>query len=474
MTITNSTRLVTYTGNGVTTEFDFTFLIPTGALVVTLYEIATGVEGAPLSDALYSATGLDDATGGTVTYPLVGSPLAATHKINIKRDVAATQDLNLTNQSPYFPEELEEQLDRIVMMIQQNEETLDRAVTVVPGSGIDPANLIDDLTTASAAAVAAAAAAALDAAAAAASAIAAAASAGTFTTVPVQVVVGAAKATPVDADLIGIVETAGPVLKKTTWLQAWTNYFKVKADAVYLALTGGTLTGDLSVTKSSPQISLIKSASGQTAAIAGLNGANTRWLMEIGNADTESGSNAGSRFILSRYNDAGAYLDSPLYITRDADPIYLPKGQINFPTTQNASSDANTLDDYEEGTFTPAFAATGSTFVYGTQYGSYTKIGNRVSGNIFLQLGAGNTLSANTLTITGMPFTSGESQLCYFSPRWAGSTTSYVNMTASLAAGASVLTISALTAAAINFTVQNANAALANNGLIALNFSYKV
>src|SRR4030066_820181 len=33
--------------------------------------------------------------------------------------------------------------------------------------------------------------------------------------------------------------------------------------------------------------------------------------------------------------------------------INLTGGQIKFPATQNASADANTLDDYEEGTFTP-------------------------------------------------------------------------------------------------------------------------
>jgi hypothetical protein len=54
-------------------------------------------------------------------------------------------------------------------------------------------------------------------------------------------------------------------------------------------------------------------------------------------------------------------------------------GQIVFPATQSASSNANTLDDYEEGTFTPSFgSATGSLTSY-TSSGRYTKIGNQVS-----------------------------------------------------------------------------------------------
>lgn len=43
------------------------------------------------------------------------------------------------------------------------------------------------------------------------------------------------KPTPIDADEIGYNDTADSnKAKKLTWLQAWTNYFKVKADAFYL------------------------------------------------------------------------------------------------------------------------------------------------------------------------------------------------------------------------------------------------
>jgi len=88
-----------------------------------------------------------------------------------------------------------------------------------------------------AAAAASASAASGSATAAAASAVAAAASAASVTPLPNQVVASAAKSAPVDADLLATVETAGPTLKKTTWLQAWTGYFKGKADALYRTLT---------------------------------------------------------------------------------------------------------------------------------------------------------------------------------------------------------------------------------------------
>jgi len=51
---------------------------------------------------------------------------------------------------------------------------------------------------------------------------------------------------------------------------------------------------------------------------------------------------------------------------------------ITFPATQSASSDANCLDDYEEGTWTPTIASqTGSITSY-TSAGQYTKIGRNV------------------------------------------------------------------------------------------------
>lgn len=63
-------------------------------------------------------------------------------------------------------------------------------------------------------------------------------------------------------------------------------------------------------------------------------------------------------------------------------------GQIVFPATQNASAGANTLDDYEEGSFTPTitFDTAGDlNVVYSTQTGFYTKIGRQVFFSINIQ-----------------------------------------------------------------------------------------
>jgi hypothetical protein len=75
-----------------------------------------------------------------------------------------------------------------------------------------------------------------------------------------------------------------------------------------------------------------------------------------------------------------------------------------------ASTNANTLDDYEEGTWTPEFSGTdGSiTITYSTQLGYYTKIGNIVK--LTFNITASSAVTAGpttgTLRIKSLPFTS--------------------------------------------------------------------
>ncbi len=76
---------------------------------------------------------------------------------------------------------------------------------------------------------------------------------------------------------------------------------------------------------------------------------------------------------------------------------------VTFPATQSASSDANTLDDYEEGTWTPVLVpGTGTITSQGT-YGSYVKIGKQVT-LTFKAVITGGTVTGIS-SIEGFPFT---------------------------------------------------------------------
>jgi hypothetical protein len=75
---------------------------------------------------------------------------------------------------------------------------------------------------------------------------------------------------------------------------------------------------------------------------------------------------------------------------------------ITFPATQSASSDANTLDDYEEGTWTPVDSS-GASLSFTVNYATYTKIGRQVVA--IGHLDYPSTASGAVAVIGGLPFT---------------------------------------------------------------------
>lgn len=88
----------------------------------------------------------------------------------------------------------------------------------------------------------------------------------------------------------------------------------------------------------------------------------------------------------------------------------LTYGRIQFPATQNPTSNANTLDDYEEGSWTPTLIAgvlSGQT--YSIQKGRYVKIGRSVTAWGEVQLSGYSSAGGNYLRIGGLPFASDSS-----------------------------------------------------------------
>ena len=85
--------------------------------------------------------------------------------------------------------------------------------------------------------------------------------------------------------------------------------------------------------------------------------------------------------------------------------------QIAFLASQSASADANTLDDYEEGSFTPSVVDTSesdkSQAYSSNRVGRYTKIGNLVHFQLYVEMTSLGTLTTgDAASIIGLPFTS--------------------------------------------------------------------
>lgn len=80
---------------------------------------------------------------------------------------------------------------------------------------------------------------------------------------------------------------------------------------------------------------------------------------------------------------------------------------VTFPATQSASTNANTLDDYEKGTWTPSLTFGGGStgMTYSAQVGTYTKIGNACATQLYLLLTAKGSSTGNAV-VGGLPFAS--------------------------------------------------------------------
>ena len=78
---------------------------------------------------------------------------------------------------------------------------------------------------------------------------------------------------------------------------------------------------------------------------------------------------------------------------------------ITFPATQSASSDANTLDDYEEGNWTPTIVGGYTSVSYASQGGWYTKVGRFV--NISGRVQFSGTANGAGISVGGLPFSQG-------------------------------------------------------------------
>lgn len=110
--------------------------------------------------------------------------------------------------------------------------------------------------------------------------------------------------------------------------------------------------------------------------------------------------------------DLGAATCSSITPTGLLDISASGAGQIKFPATQNASSNANTLDDYEEGTWTPTITGSGGSAqtAYLVQTGEYTKIGRSVSVAFYVRSSGANLSGPTGIAfISGLPFAAGGS-----------------------------------------------------------------
>jgi uncharacterized protein YjbI with pentapeptide repeats len=129
-----------FNGNGSTTSFPFTFKVFAAADIAVTIANSLGVETALVLDTDYSVSlnaNQETSPGGTITYPISGTPLAIGSVLAIVGDLDYDQPLDLPSGGNFSPLALENQLDRTVMQIQQLREEVERSLRTSVTTGAD-------------------------------------------------------------------------------------------------------------------------------------------------------------------------------------------------------------------------------------------------------------------------------------------------------------------------------------------------
>jgi len=185
----------------------------------------------------------------------------------------------------------------------------------------------------------------------------------------------------------------------------------------YTATTGTTVVLNTGATSGDTITTISFFVSSVLNAVLGTNGSSTGQTLISPNITTSltlsSASGTNGQYLTSAGSGnaptwtTGVSLTTPSFTTTigvGAATASASGAGVTFPATQSASSNANTLDDYEEGTWTPT--AGGITVNSGTPVysGRYTKIGNMVYLD-WRAVGGNITISAAGSSLGGMPFT---------------------------------------------------------------------
>lgn len=134
MTISSEDRKAgPFTGNGSTTSFPFDFKVFDKEDLQVILKNEINVETTLVLDSDYSVTlnaDQDADPGGSVAYPISGDALPSTETLTVLGALEYLQPTDITNSGGFYPQVIENALDRLVILIQQLKERIARTLTL--------------------------------------------------------------------------------------------------------------------------------------------------------------------------------------------------------------------------------------------------------------------------------------------------------------------------------------------------------
>ena len=127
MTISSTTVRNSYSGDGSTTTFSYTFKIFQDSDIQVIIRSSTGTETTKTITTHYTVTGAGNSGGGSVVFTSGNIP-TSTQTVVLRRNIPQTQAIDYIANDPFPAESHEEGLDRATMAIQQLQEELTRSI----------------------------------------------------------------------------------------------------------------------------------------------------------------------------------------------------------------------------------------------------------------------------------------------------------------------------------------------------------
>ena len=127
MTISSTTVRNSYSGDGSTTTFSYTFKIFADSDIQVIIRSSTGTETTKTITTHYTVTGAGSSGGGSVIFTSGNIP-TSTQTVVLRRNIPQTQSIDYIANDPFPAESHEEGLDRATMAIQQLQEEVTRSI----------------------------------------------------------------------------------------------------------------------------------------------------------------------------------------------------------------------------------------------------------------------------------------------------------------------------------------------------------